>query len=190
MLNNSTPAVNKLGFRLYQKELQKLQFFDHVDKKTYLTFIERINKGNLTHKINPGDHLCCFFLPIHRATKSIYLGHHIKADDWLPPGGHIEEEELPSKTVIREFKEELDYEPDPDLIVLFDISIKKIDNLRSCKIHYDFWYFVETEKINFNFDRGEFYDAGWFLITDGEQRMKTTSFRQVVQKLKHYLSIR
>ena len=35
--------------------------------------------------------------------------HHKKANDWIPPGGHIEENESPAATVIREFREELGY---------------------------------------------------------------------------------
>ena len=37
----------------------------------------------------------------------VLLVHHRKFDKWTPPGGHIEENETPDQTVIREWKEEL-----------------------------------------------------------------------------------
>ncbi len=36
----------------------------------------------------------------------VLLIHHKKLDMWLPPGGHIDENELPCEAAIREFKEE------------------------------------------------------------------------------------
>ncbi len=38
--------------------------------------------------------------------KRILLVHHKKLALWLPPGGHIEKNELPSEAVVRELKEE------------------------------------------------------------------------------------
>jgi 8-oxo-dGTP pyrophosphatase MutT (NUDIX family) len=36
----------------------------------------------------------------------VLLIHHKKLDMWLPPGGHIDDNELPCECAIREFKEE------------------------------------------------------------------------------------
>jgi len=38
----------------------------------------------------------------------VLLVHHRKFDKWTPPGGHLEENELPNEAVVREIKEELD----------------------------------------------------------------------------------
>ncbi len=37
----------------------------------------------------------------------VLLVHHNKFDKWTPPGGHMEENETPDQTVIREWREEL-----------------------------------------------------------------------------------
>ncbi|MBN1386724.1 NUDIX domain-containing protein [Candidatus Woesearchaeota archaeon] len=37
----------------------------------------------------------------------LLLIHHKKLDMWLPPGGHIDKDETPDDTLIREFKEEV-----------------------------------------------------------------------------------
>lgn len=36
----------------------------------------------------------------------VLLVHHNKLDKWVPPGGHLEEDELPADAAVREFKEE------------------------------------------------------------------------------------
>ena len=56
---------------------------------------------------------------------------HKKIASWLPPGGHVEENELPNETAIREVKEETGL--DVELIVSDDFIkekqyITKIDN--------------------------------------------------------------
>ena len=90
------------------------------------------------------------------------MGHHKKADMWIPPGGHIDKGETPEQTVRREWKEELGRELKNEKIVLFDISIIPIENPnQSCVQHFDFWQLVLCNRDNFNFDKREFYDARW-----------------------------
>ena len=40
------------------------------------------------------------------------LHHHDKLDMWLPPGGHIDRDELPHEAAVREVREELGLDPD------------------------------------------------------------------------------
>jgi len=74
------------------KDIGLLKNKKHVHKNIVNRFIKRINKGKLTKKDNNENHICTFFLPIHIKTRSIYLVHHKKANDWIPPGGHIEKD--------------------------------------------------------------------------------------------------
>lgn len=172
-------------------EVYKLKDCPHTDATVYNRFLARINPDlievnkhyDLTHEKNPQSHLCCFTLPLDRINKSIFLGHHIKADDWIPPGGHIDEGETPMQTVRREFSEELDYQITHEPIMLFDLSIKTIDNPKYlCKEHYDLWYAVETGKKQFRIDKGEFYDGGWFSYDKALFQIKTPFFRRIIGK--------
>lgn len=43
---------------------------------------------------------------VHSETKKFLLVHHKKLGVWLPPGGHIDEGELPHEAAVREVKEE------------------------------------------------------------------------------------
>ncbi|MDO8609447.1 MAG: NUDIX domain-containing protein [bacterium] len=172
--------------RILLNEVSKLKQLPHVNQKTVNEALKRIKSNpRLIKKENVESHFCSFFIPIHKESKSIFLVHHIKADDWIPPGGHIEKDELPKQTVIREFKEELRHELTTEIIDCFDISIKDIaDNPRNnCKMHYDLWHVVYVDKLDFIFDKGEFYDAGWFSFEEGIKKIKTTKYRKIIETL-------
>lgn len=148
--------------------VSKLKKLSHVDRKTIKKFLKRIQSDkNITQEENPEDHFCAFFVPVYLLKLEIFIGYHIKAQEWIPPGGHIERGEMPGNTVYREFSEELSYDLTDEKVKLFDIGITRINNLdakRKCKIHWDFWYYVKTKKIDFVYDKSEFHNAGWFTI--------------------------
>jgi 8-oxo-dGTP pyrophosphatase MutT (NUDIX family) len=170
--------IKSLLFQLRNKK--------HTNKNVIDLMLKRIDKDpKLVKSENVKSHFCAFFVPIHKKSKSIYLVHHIKALDWIPPGGHIEKNELPIDTVKREFNEELDRQLTTEKIELFDATIKNIkDNPRNpCWIHYDLWYLVYVDKLPFKFDKGEFYDANWFSFEEALTKIKTTIFLQTVKKI-------
>jgi 8-oxo-dGTP pyrophosphatase MutT (NUDIX family) len=166
-------------------ELNKLHKLKHVDKTIIEKFYRRIKRDErLIQEENSSNHFCCFFLPFHKQTGLIYLVDHIKGRDWMPPGGHIEENEFPLETIRREFLEELSHHLEREKIELFDLSVKKINKPEQlCKIHYDLWYLVYTDKINFIYDKKEFYQAGWFSIEKGLQLIKTADYNVIVKRL-------
>ncbi len=172
---------------VFTNEVFKLKNKPHVDKKTVNAFLGRIesDKG-LTKEQNKFEHFCSFFLPFDTESQSVYLGHHIKADDWIPPGGHIKLEETPVQTVYREFAEELGHKLTNEPIELFDLSIKDVSGnpQHQCRRHYDFWYVVHILKIDFQFDRVEFYDAGWFTLPEAKKKTKLKLYNNNIQKLK------
>lgn len=119
------------------------------------------------------EHFCSFIVPIHKASGSLFVGHHIKANDWIPPGGHIEPNEDPYDTVTRESSEELQYTPTRSQIHLCEFTIIPIVPARkTCTAHFDFWFVVELpDKIPFQYDKGEFYDAGWFTFEEAQSKL-------------------
>lgn len=152
----------------FRSEILKLKRKKHVNQKIMQVFLDRVKTGKLIKEENPAVHFGCFFLPISSATKSIYLGHHIKANLWIPPGGHITKNENPKDTVKREFYEELQYQLGKEKVEIFDLSTRKINNLNdTCRLHYEIWYAVYFgDRIDFRFDKNEFYNACWFSIND------------------------
>lgn len=169
----------------FQNEILKLKKYPYVKKKIIQQFLQRLHSGSLTQKLNPTDHYCSFFVPFDVKSKSVFLGHHIKANQWIPPGGHIEMEETPLQTVYREFTEELRLPLSDQKVELFDLGITRItDPKRSCRIHYDFWYFTTINKINFEYDKSEFYEAAWLTIDDAIAKAKRSSIKITLNNLK------
>jgi 8-oxo-dGTP diphosphatase len=55
----------------------------------------------------PPKHLVSYFTVIDPDERRILLVDHIKAQKWLPTGGHVDIDEHPKATVIRDAQEEL-----------------------------------------------------------------------------------
>lgn len=146
-----------------------------------------LRNGSMVHTKKEGNprHFCSMFLPFDEEAGKIYLGHHIKADDWIPPGGHIEPGETPSSAAIREMKEELGVDITEDMIEPFDLSVKPINNLeRGCMTHFDVWHLVHIKEQEFDYLKSEYHDAGWFTISEGVNKItKNPDFASIVSKL-------
>lgn len=171
----------------FKNEVLKLK--DKIDKNLLEFFLKRTEEGNLIKEENPFEHFGSFFLPIDAKERLIFLGHHIRANGWIPPGGHIKKGENPLDTVFREFKEELDYELTNERINLFDLSAESIRKTkgRKCKFHYSFWYLVYIDKTDFNFDRNEFHSAKWVTLEEGIKLIQRKKHKEIIKKLKDVL---
>lgn len=130
-------------------------------------FLSRISQGKLSRDENPESHFGAYFLPFNSKTKKVFLIHHKKSGLWLSPGGHMEKDELPQETLIREVKEELGLKIYPDEInLLFLLTITPINNTSyACREHFDVWYLIKTNKSVVKPDPGEFYSARWLTFS-------------------------
>lgn len=165
-------------------QLKKLETKPPIDKKILQQFYIRLKNPKILRSQNTPDHFCVFFVPYDKREQLIYLGHHIKANDWIPPGGHIENDEHPLDTVKREMLEELKFKLTTEKIELFDITIKPIETPRpDCKRHWDIWYLIHTSKTRFIFDKSEFYTAKWISLKEAKKLMKIKNYNHTLQKL-------
>lgn len=130
-------------------------------------------------------HYCAFFLPYDVVARKIYLGHHKKADDWIPPGGHIEPGERPSDAAIREMKEELNIVITKKSLKPFNLSVKPINREAvGCLTHYDVWHLVDIQVQEFAYLKSEYYDARWFSLKDGVKKItKNQDFAEIIRQL-------
>jgi len=172
--------------RKLKQEINKLKNKKHVDGKILEKFLGRLETDSKLLRCEGAvDHYCVFFLPFHQNSKSIYIGHHIKADDWIPPGGHIEKDEHPLETIKREALEELDHQLTDEKIILYDLTIKPIDR-PECKTHWDLWYVILFDQIKeFSFDPKEFHQADWHKLDEGLRKVKTKNYKTTMSKLAH-----
>ena len=165
------------------KEILELKKEIHINKTLLNKFINFLNtQKHLTKFEGNTSHLGAFFLPINKKTKSIYLVDHIKAEMWIPPGGHVKKNELPINTVIREFEEELNHQLTTEEIKFFNLSVTPINRpWQNCITHYDFWYSVSIEKLPFIFLKKEFKNGKWFSLEEGLKIIKRKTMQDIIK---------
>ena len=97
-----------------QTELNKLKQKEYINKDLVAKFENRLNEDiPLLRDEHSPNHFCVFFIPYHKKTNSVFIGHHVKANLWIPPGGHVDTNETLTGTAIREIYEELQYKANP-----------------------------------------------------------------------------
>jgi 8-oxo-dGTP diphosphatase len=109
----------------------------------------------------PPKHLVSYFAVVDG--HHILLVDHKNAQLWLPPGGHVEPEEHPRKTVERELSEELGFAAAHDISEPLMITCTTTVGLSAGHMDVSLWYVVmapRTQRVSF--DEHEFAGVGWF----------------------------
>lgn len=167
-------------------EIEKIYTLSHVEARTVEQF-KQLKSSQDSHTKAEGNilHYCSFFLPYDQSKDMIYLGHHIKANDYIPPGGHIEKGETPSDAAIRECHEELGIDISKSQLAPWNLSVKVVNRPdKGCMAHYDVWHLVDLKVQDFDYLKSEYYDAGWFTIKDGVAKItKNPDFAAIISKL-------
>ncbi len=91
---------------------------------------------------------------------------------WLPPGGHIGQDELPEQAAIREVKEEtgLDvklYNPDQSIDITSSEQLHRpmhilLEDINKFHQHIDLIYYAAADTFDVQSDEGETDDLRWF----------------------------
>jgi len=168
--------------------IQTLDLFSarkEIDPRIIAQFKKRIMNGPITREDDPLSHVCAFFLPIHIPSGSIFLVHHKKANDWIPPGGHLDRNESPIQTVRREFAEELSFTLTSEPCIPFAATILPISNPRTpCRKHFDFWFLVAMrERASFAWDKREFHAAEWLPYRRAMRKTKQPEYAAIMSRL-------
>lgn len=97
----------------------------------------------------------------------ILLMFHNKLNKWLPLGGHMEENELPEETVLREIKEESGLSnvkfitKESNLGMVQPLGIQR-NIIKEDHEHLDLIYFLETSQERFELNTREGSNMKWF----------------------------
>ena len=110
----------------------------------------------------PPKHLVSYFAVTDSG--NILLVDHKNAERWLPTGGHVEPNEDPRQTVVRELKEELGlaiaYESIGSPVM---VTVAETVGLTSGHTDVSLWYVVLGDRaVTLDFDRDEFDEVRWF----------------------------
>lgn len=157
-------------------EVADIRPLDDLEKSHQTDAIAWINSGANIFRIEkpdkPPKHLVSYFVVIDPEQNSLLLGDHIKAQLWLPSGGHVGLNEHPKDTVIRESKEELSQEAVflKNYDRAFFVTIMETVGLTPGHTDVSLWYLLRGsvhDKIDF--ERREFNDMAWFTLDEISQ---------------------
>ena len=114
-------------------------------------------------------HLVSYFVLVDPEHRSILLVNHIKAQLWLPSGGHVQLNESPQAAVVREAEEEFGIQAvflRNNKKPLF-VTVTQIVGLTPGHTDVSLWYLLrgsihDTPK----YDRTEFTDVEWYTFDE------------------------
>jgi len=96
------------------KMVQQIQPSDEIERAHQTHVMDWINSDAPLFRVKkpdvPQEHLVSYFVLYDETEGLIMLIDHVKAGLWLPTGGHVDIDENPRDTVIREAREELKLE--------------------------------------------------------------------------------
>lgn len=120
----------------------------------------------ITKPATPPKHLISYFAVVDE--DNILLVDHKNAQLWLPAGGHVEVDEHPRATVVRELYEELGIQislddVEPPLMVTCTETV----GLTAGHTDVSLWYVVNADMATpITFDASEFNTVRWFKFQD------------------------
>jgi 8-oxo-dGTP diphosphatase len=133
----------------------------------------------------PPKHLVSYFALVDEERGKLLLVDHKLAGLWLPSGGHVEPDEDPRATVVRELVEELGLaaefiQPNP----LF-ITVTRTGGEDGGHTDVSLWYLLRGDSsAAIEFDRGEFHGVRWFGFDEIPFERSDPHMRRFVVKMR------
>jgi 8-oxo-dGTP diphosphatase len=164
---------------------------DEVEREHRDSTIEWIRSGapiSRTQKPDvPPMHLVSYFALVDEQRGKLLLVDHKIAGLWLPSGGHVEPDEDPTATVVRELSEELNLaadfmRPDPLFITVTPVG--------GAGEHTDvsLWYLLRGDSSHaIEFDHGEFHGVRWFGFDEIPFERSDPHMRRFVAKMRAFV---
>jgi 8-oxo-dGTP diphosphatase len=172
------------------KVVAAIEPLDDLEREHRDSTIEWIRSGAPIFRTMKPDvppiHLVSYFALVDQQRGKLLLVDHKLAGLWLPSGGHVEPDEDPRATVVREMAEELGLaanfmQPGP----LF-ITVTRVDGGIG---HTDvsLWYLLRGDSSRaIEFDRGEFHGVRWFGFDEIPFERSDPHMRRFVEKLRGF----
>jgi 8-oxo-dGTP diphosphatase len=173
--------------------------YDDLEQRHIADATSWIESGANIYRITkpdvPPKHLVSYFVVIDTDHESLLLVDHIKAQLWLPSGGHVEPDEDPKDTVMREIDEELHQKA----IFLrgnerpFFVTVAQTVGLTAGHTDVSLWYLVQGQmNDHIDFDPSEFSAIRWFtyqeILTAGA-KIFDPNMQRFTKKLVQYLPV-
>jgi len=178
--------------------VQNIDPYDDLEREHIADILAWIQSSVNIYRIGkpdkPPKHLVSYFVLVDPDQQSMLLVDHIKAQLWLPSGGHVELGEDPKDTVVREAVEELGQKA----VFLrgndkpFFATVTQTVGLTAGHTDVSLWYVLRGHvHERFNFDRREFNDVAWFSfeeILESSSIIFDPHMHRFTKKLMRYLT--
>ena len=168
--------------------ISAIEPLDEIEREHRDSTIEWIRSGvPIFRTIKPDvppKHLVSYFALVDERRGRLLLVDHKLAGLWLPSGGHVEPEEDPRATVVRELAEELGLAA--EFIYPGPIFITVTRTVGGDGEHTDvsLWYLLRGDSSRaIEFDRGEFHGVRWFGLDEIPFERSDLHMRRFVAKL-------
>jgi len=136
----------------------------------------------------PPQHLVAYFVVADLAKRELLLTDHKDAGLWLPNGGHVERNEHPQQTVVREAQEELGIIAQfawPEPIFL---TVTQTQGVSAGHTDVSIWYLLHGDtSANLTHDPGEFHGVVWFSFDELPVKRVEPHLARFVAKLHRLL---
>jgi 8-oxo-dGTP pyrophosphatase MutT (NUDIX family) len=161
---------------------------DKLEKQHISSTLSWIKSGASIFRIQkpdiPSKHLVVYFVLWDRKAHKVLLVDHKQAGLWLPTGGHVEIDEDPKETVLRECKEELNYQAEFYFEHPLFLTSTTTVGLTAGHTDVSMWYVLKGDhQDSYEFDRGEFNDIRWFRLDEIPYHLSDPHMRRFIQKL-------
>jgi len=152
-----------------REEVAAIQPCDEIERAHRADALAWIDSGVELCRIQkpamPPRHLVSYFVLVDY--DHVLLVDHRNAGLWLPSGGHVEPEEHPRATVIRELKEELGLDLGEVREAPLMVTISETVGITAGHTDVSLWYVINADRrVPLEFDAGEFHGVRWFHFSD------------------------
>ncbi|WP_170410094.1 NUDIX domain-containing protein [Ruegeria atlantica] len=132
----------------------------------------------------PNPHLVSYFLLVDG--NHVLLVDHINAELWLPTGGHVELDENPCDTVVRELREELDVSAEFIGETPLFVTVSETVGRSSGHTDVSLWFALKGQvNQNYTYDTSEFHSVRWFHHSDIPFERADPNLGRFLKKLYH-----
>lgn len=170
-----------------RRELESIDPMDEIELQHWSEAMAWVDSGaplfRTAKPATPPQHLVSYFAVVDG--ESILLVDHKNAQLWLPPGGHVEQDEHPRETVAREIREELGFAPVHEIGPPLMVTRTRTVGLTSGHTDVSLWYVVKTTRSQvITYDPQEFGGIKWFALSEAPLDRSDPHLGRFIRKLR------
>jgi len=195
--NTASLELNKSLINSMIHEVEEITPYDDLERAHQSDVVKWLQGGTNPFRLKkpdiPPKHLVSYFVLVDTEHHSILLVDHIKAQLWLPTGGHVKFNESPHDAVIREAQEELNVRAVflRNIQKPFFITMGKTVGLTPGHTDVSLWYLLRGNVHDtLHYDRREFTDIEWYTyeeVLETDPAIFDPHLQRFTRKLESYL---